>query len=283
MRPLFDRVQIAERVIDKMIAAALAAPKTETGEAMVGIIRDGKILILDTISPDHSAMRLGGMFEQGDEYQDEVFWWMCENWSMKRQYKMVYDQPLEFVGDWHKQPGSMVHPSNGDFRSAKAWMHENEWPFLLVPIVTRRSDKPLDMNTIILSDDFRLDMWYLTPESTQFEMVMTTKARKLPDVAPVPWHLARPELLENLVQSWRSSGFEVTMAIWNADNVPPLEVCFMLQVPNTSMTFLIALPHDYPNAKKQLEIRVTNHDDHDGSYDSFALAWEKSVSLFQQG
>ena len=176
-RPLFNRVQIAERVLTKIVAAAAAAPKTETGEAMVGVIRDGSILILDTIAPDNSAERRSGMFKQGDDRQDELLWWMQENWNMKRGAKMVYDAPLKFLGDWHKQPGTMIHPSMGDFNSAQTWMQECKAPFLLVPIVTRfHKTVGLDMNTLLLDEHFRLDMWVLTPESNNFERVMTTRA-----------------------------------------------------------------------------------------------------------
>lgn len=287
MRPLFNRVQIAERVLTKIVAAATAAPKTETGEAMVGVIRDGVILILDTISPDESAQRDPGRFQQGDDRQDEILWWMQENWNNKRSKHMVYDAPLQFLGDWHKQPGSMIHPSGGDFLSAQKWMRENQFPFLLVPIVTgvaagkKFTQKAgLDMNTLLMEEDgFRLDMWVLTPESDDFERVMTTRAKKLPDIAPLPWYIEDPALFNQVVKHWQKRGYTVTMALWDADGVPPLEVCLMLKQPGSTVTTIIVLPHDYPMTKKPTQIRLAVQEGDTSDYDSFARAWEDSSPL----
>ena len=55
---------VAQRVIDKMAAAANTHMEDETGEAMVGFFVPGlhtngvpTLYVLDTISPDDSAMR----------------------------------------------------------------------------------------------------------------------------------------------------------------------------------------------------------------------------------
>ena len=78
---------VAQRVLDKMAAAALAWLSDETGEALVGLVEPGVhtngvpgIYLLDTIAPDESALRMAHTFQQGDQYQDELLWWQQENW-----------------------------------------------------------------------------------------------------------------------------------------------------------------------------------------------------------
>ena len=85
------RVVVAQRVIDKITRGALLYPEPETGEAMIGLVvpRQGQaepeIYILDTISPGERAVREWGMFEQGDDWQGDVFHWLYINWETYRQ------------------------------------------------------------------------------------------------------------------------------------------------------------------------------------------------------
>ena len=64
---------IAQRVVDKMAAAAKHFLQDETGEAMVGLIVKGThtgvdtLYVLDTIAPDETAVvREWATFQQGD-------------------------------------------------------------------------------------------------------------------------------------------------------------------------------------------------------------------------
>ena len=74
-----------------MTAAARYHIEDETGEAMVGLVVPGThtngiptLYVLDTISPDESAIRQFHTFQQGDERQDELIWWLQENWQQSR-------------------------------------------------------------------------------------------------------------------------------------------------------------------------------------------------------
>ena len=145
---------IARRVLHKMTRAAQAFIEDETGEAMVGLVVPGErtkgietLYVLDTISPDESAVRQFHTFQQGDEQQDEIIWWLQENWRVYRERRRnsygqalsaKWDVPLRYLGDWHKQPGYMIAPSGGDQRTALDWLddEENGMNFLLAPIVT---------------------------------------------------------------------------------------------------------------------------------------------------
>ena len=153
------RVIVARRVIEKIRRGALLYPEPETGEAMIGLVvpQQGRsepdIYILDTISPGERAVREWGMFEQGDDWQGDVFHWLYVNWEAFRELRRPsygnalaakWDVPLAHVGDWHKQPGDMVAPSGGDAATARRMIEDHETPIeqLVAPIVTLHPLKP---------------------------------------------------------------------------------------------------------------------------------------------
>ncbi len=152
------RVILAERVINKMLRGALLYPEPETGEAMIGLIAaqtgrlEPDIYVMDTISPGEQAIRHWGMFEQGSDWQADVFNWLHDNWEAFRDLRRSsygsaiaakWDLPLMHVGDWHKQPGDMIEPSAGDEQTARDMINDPETPLqhLVVPIVTLYSLK----------------------------------------------------------------------------------------------------------------------------------------------
>ncbi|MBN2304102.1 MAG: hypothetical protein JXQ72_06490 [Anaerolineae bacterium] len=147
------RVILAQRVIDKILRGALLYPEPETGEALIGLVvpQEGRsepdIYVLDTIGPGEDAVREWGMFEQGNDYQADVFNWLHNNWEAFRELRRPsygsalaakWDVPLMHVGDWHKQPGDMVEPSTGDAQTAHRMISDSETPVthLVAPIVT---------------------------------------------------------------------------------------------------------------------------------------------------
>jgi hypothetical protein len=153
------RVILAERVVNKILRGALLYPEPETGEAMVGLIAEqtGRlepdIYVMDTISPGEQAVRHWGMFEQGSDWQADVFNWLHDNWEAFRDLRRSsygsaiaakWDLPLMHVGDWHKQPGDMTEPSAGDDQTARAMINDIETPLqhIVAPIVTMYSLKP---------------------------------------------------------------------------------------------------------------------------------------------
>jgi hypothetical protein len=147
------RVIVAQRVIDKMVRGALLYPEPETGEAMIGLVvpqtgqQEPDIYILDTISPGERAVREWGKFEQGDDWQGDVFQWLYVNWETLREIRRrsygsalaaKWDTPLMHVGDWHKHPGDMTFPSGGDAKTAWSIITDSEVPaqHIVAPIVT---------------------------------------------------------------------------------------------------------------------------------------------------
>ena len=145
------RIIVAQRVIDKIRMGALLYPEPETGEALIGFVvpvqgRPGQISTSLTIGPGNDAVREWGMFEQGDDWQGDVFDWLYYNWEAFRELRRSsygnalaakWDVPLAHVGDWHKQPGDMIAPSGGDAETARR-MIEIDTPVqhLVAPIVT---------------------------------------------------------------------------------------------------------------------------------------------------
>lgn len=156
LRINMPRVVVAQRVIDKIARGALLYPEPETGEAMIGLVvpREGQtepeIYILDTISPGERAVREWGMFEQGDDWQGDVFHWLYINWETYRERRRgsygsavaaKWDVQLAHVGDWHKQPDDMIAPSGGDLMQARRMINDAETPIaqIVAPIVTMYS------------------------------------------------------------------------------------------------------------------------------------------------
>lgn len=152
-QPDIPRVIVAQRVIDKILRGALLYPEPETGEAMIGLVvpqtgrAEPDIYVLDTISPGEQAVREWGMFEQGDDWQADVFNWLYANWEAFRELRRPsygsglaakWDVSLTHVGDWHKHPGDMIVPSGGDVQTARRMIADAETPVehIVAPIVT---------------------------------------------------------------------------------------------------------------------------------------------------
>ncbi len=202
------RVIVAQRVIEKIKRGALLYPEPETGEAMIGLVvpQQGRpepdIYILDTISPGERAVREWGMFEQGDDWQGDVFHWLYVNWEAFRELRRAsygnalagkWDVPLAHVGDWHKQPGDMVAPSGGDAATARRMIEDRETPIeqLVVPIVT---------------------LYPLTPEPVEPAAPAVEGREPAGEAAPQP---GKPPLPPNaIVLRDEAAGWEVRIDFW---------------------------------------------------------------------
>ncbi|NLX10980.1 MAG: hypothetical protein GXY36_15125 [Chloroflexi bacterium] len=211
------RVIVAQHVVDKIVRGALLYPDPETGEAMVGLIfpRESRaepdIYILETISPGERAVREWGMFEQGDDWQADVFNWWYANWETYREMRRgsygtaqaaKWDVPLVHVGDWHKQPGDMVEPSSGDAQTARRMIADAETPIqqLVAPIVTMYplDEKPLEQQAPSPSEasaaETSDEATPLTPETEAAEGTAAPEAEEAAEeAAPEPTHKPVPE------------------------------------------------------------------------------------------
>lgn len=278
--PPVPRLHIAQRVIDKMQIAANTFVEDETGEAMVGLMIGGReqaaLCVLDTISPDASAVRQLHTFQQGDELQDEIMWWWRENWEMERRKsgrgwfgkRREWDVPLRYLGDWHKQPGHMIAPSGGDLQTALEWLDEapDDAPFLLVPIVTLEhpatiDPAPADVNYVLVDQGdgsaLRVDWWYVHRDWGVFQPItpIVVENADLPELAPVAWHLNDQDRSADEWEALEAGDFAITVLLADIDAEPPLEVCVSAaRLNGAEQIYLVATPYNYPHAPPQMRL-----------------------------
>ncbi|MCU0497213.1 MAG: hypothetical protein MUF87_07680 [Anaerolineae bacterium] len=298
---------IAQRVINKMVAASKHFIADETGEAMIGLVEQGKftggiptIYVLDTIAPDESAEREMYMFVQGDEVQGDILLWLADNWEVQRAHYRKspqtgkWDTPLDHVGDWHKQPGYMIAPSGGDLGSALDFMDDPDSPrdFLLVPILTIGHESTISNSatnanylTIPQKDgtSIRIDWWYIQRDVPVFLPITPViyPDDQLPKFAPYPWHLideTRTTLEINQLDYDQVIRFGPIQ--YDLDGDSPLEIAFMFGREGSSKMLLVATEVDYPKSapRAYLASYVPGHPD-DDLHAIFERHWKKAEKV----
>ncbi len=274
-RGIVPNLVLSRRAVEKMLSAAGQYLADETGEAMLGfIIEDDTpeglptIYVLDTISPDETAIRRSHTFQQGDALQDEIIWWLQENWHFHRErYRGTdvlpgrFDVPLRYLGDWHKQPGSMIQPSHGDLMTALAWLDDDElgMDYLLVPIVTvghaqiiGQTDLAVNYLTVPMDNgtDMRVDWWYIHRDVRVFQPVhpKVVPEDALPTMMKYAWHVVLPDRLTSETLAMTDDGLLVRTLFYECDGEVPLEFCFFAIRQGASAFMLFVTQHDYPHS-----------------------------------
>ena len=274
-RGIVPNLVLSQRAVERMLSAASQYMADETGEAMVGFIVEDDtpeglptIYVLDTISPDETAVRRSHTFQQGDALQDEVIWWLQENWHFHREQHRGsdplldrFDVPLRYLGDWHKQPGSMIQPSHGDLMTALSWLDDDELGMdsLLVPIVTvghapTIGDADLAVNYINVAMgngvDMRVDWWYIHRDVRVFQPVhpKVVPANELPQMMKYGWHVVLADRLTSETLALVDEGLLVRTLFYECDGEVPLEFCFFTIRQDTSFFYLFVTQHDYPHS-----------------------------------
>lgn len=297
---------VAQRVIDKMARAAQHYLEDETGEAMVGLLVPGPhsgiptLYILDTIAPDDSAVRQWATFQQGDDRQDELVWWLQENWRVCREHGCDSDGkplaekwqvPLRYVGDWHKQPGEMVQPSQGDLMTARHWIDdpENGMDFLLAPIVTlgysaasvHEASSGSNFVAVPQGGDqmMRIDFWYIDRSVRDFLPITPSvyPDAQLPSLAAYPWHLVHESRFKSEYERLTADGLFATLVLWEADGKPPLDVCFLTARLGAEKVLLLTTPYNYPQGSPGARVApAPDIRPDDDLYAVFESLWEQS-------
>ena len=277
-RGIVPNVVLSRRAVDRMLSAANQFLADETGEAMVGFVVEDDtpeglptIYVLDTISPDETAVRRSHTFQQGDAQQDEIIWWLQENWHFHRErhrgtdaLPARFDVPLRYLGDWHKQPGSMIQPSHGDHMTALSWLDDEDsgMDFLLVPIVTvghlpNIGDTDLTVNYINVPMEngrvMRVDWWYVHRDVRVFQPVhpKVVNDDELPQMMKYSWHVVDPDRLYIETAALESDGLLVRRLLYECDGEVPLEYCFFTIRQGSSFFLLFVTQHDYPDSPPQ--------------------------------
>jgi hypothetical protein len=302
---------VPQRVLDRMAAAARHYIEDETGEAMVGLVVPGTttngvptLYVLDTISPDESAVRQMHTFQQGDERQDELIWWLQENWRVCREtgkgldgkpLAAKWNVPLRYLGDWHKQPGRMIAPSGGDLMTALEWIHdpENGTDFLLAPIVTLDEPDNADedavesgvgLNYLTVptgeTTSIRVDFWYIERKMRAFLPIVPAvyPDDQLPRLSSYPWHLVNEDRFETESAQLRADKLFTSVVLWDTDGEPPLDVCFMTARLGSDRVFILVTPWDYPVRRPTARVAPFIHMGSDDEvYEVFEQMWAQSV------
>ncbi len=300
---------ISRRVLDKMAAAAERYLQDETGEALVGLLAPGThtngvptVYVLDTISPDDSAVREWATFQQGDELQQERFWWLLENWRVYRAggrssdgkpLPPKWDVPLIHVGDWHKQPGFMIQPSQGDLMTARRMLDDSEFgmEFLIAPIVTLGHPSTISPSantnfvTIPQGDDtsLRVDFWYLDRISRDFQPINPAvyPAEQLPLLPDYPWHMKDEPRFNGEYALLEKDGLFVSAPVlWDALGDPPLEICFLLARADWEQILLLVTPAAYPAQPPSARVApFVNIGPEDDIVEIFEQVWAESTPV----
>ncbi|MFC1960759.1 hypothetical protein ACFLYO_08615 [Chloroflexota bacterium] len=298
------RVILAQRVVRKMAQGAALYPEEETAEALVGLVLPNDqgppdFYVLDTIAPDWDATeREVAMVEQGDDLQDEIMYWLSINWRRFRQMRSQsygnaraakWNAPLRYLGDWHKQPGEMFWPSQGDLATAQAIVQDeaNDMPQLLAPIVTvappwdEDSDPPGDdYDLYVIQDDgprIRVNFWYLSRDSRQFVAARPEVQPDdlLPTLSPLAWHLTDRDRFQQEYDDLSNDGLAVSIIEWDADEQPPLEICFMAGRMGGSHVLILITDKNYPQVAPTVRLApmMTVGEDED----LFKTLWDESI------
>lgn len=275
-RGIVPNLVLSQRAVEKMLSAASQYLADETGEAMLGFIVENDtpeglptIYVLDTISPDETAIRRSHTFQQGDVLQDEIIWWLQENWHFHRErYRGSevlpdrFDVPLRYLGDWHKQPGSMIQPSHGDLMTALSWLDDDDldMEYLLVPIVTvgyapilGESDLAVNYITVPMDNgtDMRVDWWYIHRDVRVFQPVhpQIVEENTLPQMMKYAWHVVLPDRLTSETLAMADDGLLVRTLFYECDGEVPLEFCFFAIRQGARSFLLFVTQHDYPHSR----------------------------------
>jgi hypothetical protein len=297
------RVIIARRVVRKMAQGAALYPEEETAEALVGLVipndnGEPDLYVLDTIAPSQDFIdREGYMVEQGDDLQDETMYWLAINWRRFREMRRSsygtalaakWDAPLRYLGDWHKQPGEMFWPSQGDLETAKAIIMDegNDMPQILAPIVTYAppwdevDGPPGDEHDLYATQDdgptVRINFWYLSREMREFVAAKPEVVDNdmLPNLPPRGWHLIDRDRFQTEYDMLSADGLAVSITEWDADSLPPMEICFMAGRMGGSQVLILVTDHEYPAVAPR--VRIAPMLDISADEDMFERLWEAS-------
>ena len=304
-RGIVPNLILSQRAVAKMLSAANQYLADETGEAMLGFVVENDtpeglptIYVLDTISPDETAIRRSHTFQQGDDIQDEILIWLRENWHFFREkYRGTdalpdrFDLPIRYLGDWHKQPGSMIQPSHGDLMTALSWLDDGEvdMEYLLVPIVTTghaqiigASDLEVNYITVPMGNgtDMRVDWWYIHRDVRVFQPLhpQVVEEDQLPQMLKYGWHVVYEERLNQEYYRLESGGAWVSaLILWEADDEVPLEICFIVARQGARELILLITDADYPHTPPKARMSPSFHGlDLTDEYKAFSELWERS-------
>lgn len=134
----------SEEALESILYESQKVENVETGGALVGAWErnlDGhlKIYVERATGPGPQATQHTALFSPQLVYYRSRIGYYRES------------QHWDYLGEWHKHPGSFNSLSDTDMNMAKSLITEEGWPMLLLPIVTEQEGQLSIDNNIVLS------------------------------------------------------------------------------------------------------------------------------------
>ncbi|GHS92363.1 hypothetical protein AGMMS50276_00060 [Synergistales bacterium] len=137
-------VVYSDEALSVICRASAASVDLETGGALIGAWErkpDGSLLInVERASgPGEGAERKSALFSpELSHYRNRVgYYRKTRGW--------------EYLGEWHKHPGSFSSLSATDIKTAEGLISDEGWPLLLLPVITIANDRLFIENHAVVS------------------------------------------------------------------------------------------------------------------------------------
>ena len=101
-----------------------------------------------------------------------------------------------------------------------------------------------------------------------------------PAVADYPWHLVRPDRIEDEVALLQQEGMFVNPLVYQADDDIPMELCFFVARPGSATVLLLITEHNYPQTPPRAYTAPFHRfDPADDFYDIFEEFWAQKTPV----
>ena len=189
----------------------------------------------------------------------------------------------------------MIAPSGGDLMTALDWLNDpdNKMDFLLAPIVTLgHSARGQRFKYGEFSDGSaagrdgaarRFLVYRQRDTHVHAHHADALPEHQLPGLVEYPWHLVNEERFSSEMRALEADGLLITLVLWDADNQPPLEICFLTARVGADKLLIVITPAIFRSAAPSARIApFVQMNPDDDMYKVFANAWAESETVTYQ-
>jgi hypothetical protein len=163
--------------------------------------------------------------------------------------------------------------------------------FLLAPIVTLGHPHTIGVSSALTNfvmipqpdgTALRVDFWYIDSTARMFMPVTPTlyPSEQLPTLVEYPWHLVNEERFSGETRILEDDGLFITLVLWDSDNQPPLEICFLTARIGADKLLILITSHDFPQRAPKVRVApFVQMQPGDDMYKVFATAWAESEAV----